>query len=90
MIVTVFGTVITAIIAAVALVRLSDSRLGRLEGRIDRLEERIDKAEKGLTNKLDTTTASLGEARETVAYVRGRLSDVAAAPQLPSGTAREP
>ena len=83
---TVFGTVITAIIAAVALVRLSDNRLGRLEGRIDRLEQRIDEAETSLMKKIDATTASLSEAREEVAFIRGRMSNVVADPQLPSGT----
>lgn len=72
-IVTAFGVVFTTLGGTIGLMKLTDARTTRLEDRIDRLEQ-----------KMDTMTASLAEARESIAFMRGRMIDnVPADPRYP-------
>ncbi len=70
---TAFGVVFTTLGGTFGLMKLTDTRTSRLEERIDRLQDKVDAA-----------TASLGETRESVAYMRGRMTDnVPADPRYP-------
>lgn len=70
---TAFGVVFTTLGGTLGLMKLTDARTNRLEDRIDRLQE-----------KVDTATTSLGETREAVAYMRGRMTEnVPADPRYP-------